>query len=1098
MSVARLVFRQLRASGLLGFVASVGLVLAVVLLATGPLYLATLERSAFDRALTGLRSTLHPQIYLGFSSFAENEYRRARSDIATAAEAALGDAFVEPGVYAAARVMDTEFIDPSAFSQLSHFQFRSDLKAHVAVEGRLPEPAGAEGPIEVAIGRDAAETVSVSVGQRFRQPAGPQDPRPTFETVVVGIVEPIDPDETYWLAQGRPYFEAFELQNLWVMPLFVPEETLVNRVGAQAPAFLGNVNDFLYVDREVVLDRGPDGTEEMLLDLQGRLASAIPRANLIAGLEREVDVFRNEVSRVRVPLVILLVLVDAIALYALGMVAVALSGRQQGSVALVRSRGAGVFESAGMVLVWGIAVLAATLIAAPLVAFAIVIGLGFAPSWSAVLGTEALRPASLVPTIPWVVFGAVVAGGLLLLPTTRVARTPLTALRTGRGRRPSGGWVQRLLLDIALLAVGGALLWQLDQRQGLATTGSSTGGEVSVDRAALVIPALTVVITLLLFFRLLPLIVRAGGLATRAVGWLGASLAFERLSRAPGPASGLGGLFLLVGLLGAFAATFGGTLDRSANDYASYQSGGDAYVHRGEGYANRGFVEARELFTQVQGVDDATAAYVTNAGIGSLTPGTLVPMLAVDPGTAERVLWYRDDFSDERFADVLVNLALLEGSRTPTRVIPDGAASVGLWVRADNPTGKHFLWLHLVDALGRPHTYPMGPLDFSGWQLVEQPLGRGDHDPPPGPYNLDSILVYENATGATGAPGFIWVDDLQYRDSDGTPHVIDAFERPEAWLPVLTTGDRRDTVEAAAVTREHPTALQFTWGRETLDGVRGLYVSPQSGAVPVYVSPALMETAGMFVGRERPMHVSGRIVPFRVVGVLDQFPTMPETSVGFAVAHGPALMAHVNAVAVTAAKEKKPIWPNRVFLTLSDDPDEQMTALSAIEEDPQLHGDLISAAALLSERQRSPLASASWRGLVLLAVVAAVLSLGTGIAAYAISSAQDRAGDMALFRALGLSRLGALVSFAIEHAVIVLLASTVGVIVGLWLATVLVPLFQGLGTAPAVPRLIVTTEWQTVGTVVGTMLVGGVGGAVLLWRVFLSVPMAALLRIGNE
>ena len=1094
----RLVWRQLRASGPLGLVASAGLVLAVVLLATGPLYIAALERLAFDRALTGLRTTLHPQVYLGFSSFAEEEYTGARADVAAAAEAAFGDAFVEHGVYASARVMDTELVEPRGFRQFSHFQFRSDLQDHVIVDGRLPEPAGAGGIIEVAIGRDAAETVPVSLGQRLRQPAGPRDPRPAFETVIVGIVEPMDADETYWLAQSGPYFEAFELQNRWVMPLFVPEETLVGRVGADAPAFLGNVNDFLYLDHEVVLDRGPDRTEDMLVDVQGRLASAIPRASLIAGLEREVDSFRREASKVRVPLLILLVLVEAIALYSLGMVAIALSGMQQGSVALVRSRGAGVLESAGMVLVWGIAVLAATLVAAPLLATGIVIGLGFAPSWEAVLGSEVLRPASIIPTIPWVIFGALLAGGLLLLPTTRVARTPLAALRTGRGRRIGGGWVQRILLDTALLAVAGALLWQLDQREGLATTGTGQAGEVSVDRAALLIPALTVVITLLLFFRLLPLLVSVGGLAARAVGWLGASLAFERMSRAPGAALGLGGLLLLVGLLGTFAATFGGTLDRSANDFASYRSGGDASVHRGEGYANRGFAEARELFTQAPGVVDATAAYLTHAGIGSLTPGTLVPMLAVDPGTAERVLWYRDDFSDERLSEVLVNLALLEGSRTPTRVIPDGAESIGVWVRVDNPTGKHFLWLHLIDGLGRPHTYSMGALDFSGWQLVEQPLARGDHEPPPGPYSLDSILVYENALGATGAPGVMRVDGLQYRDAAGAVHVVDGFDRPQEWLPVLTTGDRRDRIEAARATREHETALQFTWGRETLDGVRGLYVSPQSGAVPMYVTPQLIETAGLTLGRERAMHVAGRVVPFRVVGILDQFPAMPETTVGFAIAHGPALLAHVNAIAVTAAKEKKPVWPNHVFLALSDDADERAMALSTIEEDPRLRGEVVDAAAVLDERQRSPLASAGWRGLVILAVIAALLALGTGIAAHAIASARDRAGDMALLRALGLSRLGALVSLTIEHAVIVALASTAGVVVGLWLATVLVPLFQGLGAAPAVPSMIVTTEWQTVGTVVGAVLVGGISGTALLWRVFVSVPMAAMLRIGNE
>jgi hypothetical protein len=44
----------------------------------------------------------------------------------------------------------------------------------------------------------------------------------------------------------------------------------------------------------------------------------------------------------------------------------------------------------------------------------------------------------------------------------------------------------------------------------------------------------------------------------------------------------------------------------------------------------------------------------------------------------------------------------------------------------------------------------------------------------------------------------------------------------------------------------------------------------------------------------------------------------------------------------------------------------------------------------------------------------------------------------------------------------------------------------------------VTTEWNTVGTMVGAVLVGGLVGAAVLWRVYISVPMAGILRIGNE
>jgi hypothetical protein len=121
-------------------------------------------------------------------------------------------------------------------------------------------------------------------------------------------------------------------------------------------------------------------------------------------------------------------------------------------------------------------------------------------------------------------------------------------------------------------------------------------------------------------------------------------------------------------------------------------------------------------------------------------------------------------------------------------------------------------------------------------------------------------------------------------------------------------------------------------------------------------------------------------------------------------------MTHVNAVAVTAVMEKKPIWPNQVFLTLSGDEAAQETTLLDIVEDTALTGTVVDAATVSEERRRSPLASASWRGLVVMAVVAALIALATGISAHAIASAQDRSGDMALMRALGLSRVNAMVA----------------------------------------------------------------------------------------
>ncbi|MDA1095777.1 MAG: ABC transporter permease [Chloroflexi bacterium] len=1101
MSVWRLVWRQLLNSGLLGFVASVGILSAVVLMTTGPLYIRTLERLAFERTLSDLGTNLHPQVYVGYSSFADPEYGAAGAKVNAASEAALGMAVSERGVYAATNLLDTELVSPPGFRAFGYFQYRSGLADHVDIlAGRLPAAALAEGPVEVALGGDAAALLGLSVGQTFVLTASLPPPRPQFQSILVGILAPSDLEDDYWLAQGEGYFIAGEAGNRFVLPLFVPEETMTNRVGAAAPALLGTVTHLMYLNADRVLAMGPERAVAAVLTLEGELGSGVPGATLFAGLTRGVEQFQRAASLVRIPLLILLLLVESIALYSLAMVAIALGGRQGESIALVRSRGAGLAGSIGVVFLWGFGLLALTLFVAPILSRFVVFGLSYTPGWQLVLAGGSLTPTSLVGTAPWVAVGVFIAAILLLAPTIRLARTPLAVLH-GRQGRPSGGvaWVRRLVMDLGVGGIAVGLLWQVQQRESLAALSaeaSSSNAPVSIDRAALLIPLLTVLVALLIFYRAMPIVLNTGAIIVSRTGWLGASIALERMRRAPGPVLALGGLLLLVASLGTFAATFGGTLDRSARDATSYTVGSDVRIQRPTGFQGQSFEDVRAAYRDLPGVTAATAAYRSQAGTGSLTPGTLVPLLAIDPNTAGGVLWFRDDFAVEPLDEVLVKLSLVEGVRARPRLAPACSTTIGVWARPELPKTNRFLWLHVIDGAGNQHTYSLGALDSDGWRFMQVPLARGLHPAPPGPYTIDSILVFETARGASGSPGSVDLDDLQAGDVSGVVTMVDSFEQVDDWLPVLTTGERRDAGTAAGGGSDtvHSSSLRFSWGRETLgEGIRGIYVVPQSRWIPIVANPAFFAAAGLAVGREGALHVAGRIVPVRVVGSVSDFPTMSGAPRGFAVAHGPSLLAHVNAVNVG-----KPVWPNEAFVSLTSNEIERTVALELLSGTTGNRNVVIDSAMVLSSRSRSPLASASWRGLVALAVGAALVALATGFAAHAIAAAQIQTRDMALLRALGLGRRSALTSFLLEYVVIVGLATGVGVGVGLWLSVVLVPLFQGLGAAPVVPTLVVTTDWQTVGSTVGAVMLGGIITAVFLWKVFSVGRIANVLRVGRD
>ena len=1089
----------MQGTGLLALVAAFGLLLVVGLLTVGPLYLNTLERLAFSRTLSQMGNNLPPQVWTSFASFVPEEYRDARADVIDAAEGALGDAVVGQGIYVGTYLYDTITVDPAGLEAVTVFQYRSDYESHVRlVDGEFPKPTSS-GPLEVAIGESAAQALHLSVGQTFHMQSRLPAPAPSFDAVLVGVVAPHDLDETYWAGQGPPFFETLSASSdprgRWLLRLFITEETLLGRLGTEAPGALGVVNDIIYLDETVLLSMGAKATADSLLDFEGRMASSLPSADFTGALGFTVEDFREEASLTRIPLVIVLALVETIALYSLIMIVLALGERQTDSVVLLRSRGAGLIGTVTAILLWALIVTGVTFLIAPFIAASIVFLVGYTPGWQAVLDSETLSLAPLLPTVPWAFGGALIAVALLVLPSTQIARTPLALLRTSRSRMGGAFWFQRLFFDVGLLVLAGAVLWQLRQRGDLvAQTVSEEVPEASIDRTALLVPVFAVLVVVLLFYRLLPIIVRIGSAVTQRFNLLAPALAMDRMARAPGPALIVGGLFLLVAALGAFIATFGGTLDQSADDYAAYTAGGDARVLRIAGYKSSSFSDVRESYLEIEGVENASSAYRTNAGTGLLQIGTLVPLLAVDPTTISGVLAATETSTDVRLDSQLANLALTDGTTVSRRIAPENTQSIGIWAKPEFGKANRFLWLHLIDATGAPHTYSMGPLDFTEWTFVEVPLARTTQPAPPGPYLIDSILVYETAQGATGSPGSLLLDDLQARNLAGELQTLDSFDRPSDWLPVLVTGERRDIVQAATGgSAEREQVLRFEWGRETQDGVRGIYISPGGRSVPVLASPALLTSTGLAVGQERALHISERLVPIRVVGVVDQFPTVELGSAGFLVADGPSLLSHLNAVNVG-----RDVWPNEVLLKLSDDPALREAALTAIQDTSTLSGEIVDREELQNLGRRSALASAGWRGLALFAVVASVASLILGVTVHAVSVAQNRTSDMAVLRTLGLGRGRVLFSLLVEYAVIVGFAAPIGIALGMWLSRVLVPLFHGLGVSPTAPTINLTLDWMVAGGVVATVVAGALIVALFLWRVYSNLHIATVIRAAQD
>ncbi len=1094
MSPWRLAWRQTRGKRALALVASLGILLTITLSVLGPLYLNTVERLAFRDYLERNSFNLDSFVATGFSSFEPEQYNATRDVILTAAEDTLGDALDRHGVYSTTFSIRTAVTDSDESGVISTLTTRTgfDDKVNV-VEGRRAQFV-ASGPIEVMLGRQAAEKTGFQVGQQFGLNPRLPPPAMPYDAILVGIVEPVDPQERYWFQVGGLFYERLDAEpndaGLWVISLFLPEETLIDRIGAETPTLLGNVTDTLYINPDRLLDMGLANADAAMADLQGRLTGDASRSLFLSLLANSLPDYRDEVARNQMPLVIVLVIVGTILLYALTMIAFTVGRTTEGVVGLLRSRGAGGRRTVTLILAWalGATVLSAAL--APLIAYGAIRGLGELGAWRAALDGANLMPTPIAPVLPWLAAGVAVTIVIMAVPVIGASRVPVSTLQSERSRPTNLPWFRRLHLDIVLLVIAAAILWQLELRgveEGVAV--AQTDGTSQLDRTVLIVPIAMTLAALLLLYRLLPFGIQVAAALARAIGRLPIDMALERINRASTPAAALAGLLLLFGVLGVFVATFGGTLDKAAADQATFQAGVDVRIDRHSSFAGNSFAEVTENYRALDGVLDASPAYSSTAGLGSVQVGTLVPIIGIDPSTVGGLLEFREDYAEVPMEELLIDLALTDGSPAPPRVIPDGTQRVGVWVNPELPQVNRFLWLQIIDGLGRPDTYSLGALDFSGWRFLETRLSRGSQPPPPGPYTLNSIMIYEPVEGANGTPGSFELDDFVAVDAAGAQTVVEDFDQAADWLPILLTGERRDVIGAGATAGEREGTLRFAWGRDTRDGVRGIYISPGASSIPMLASADLLLNRGWQVGSLAAVHVADRLVPIRIVGTLTAFPTIEPGSAGFLVANGQSLIDHVNAVSVT-----NKLWPNRVFLSLPEAPEQRTAILDFIVNDERYTGEVVDRIAIQEETQQSPLASAGWRGMTLIALFAGIGALLIGVAAHAAGAASDRARDNAVLRALGVPRFTALISFAVEYISIVLPAGAGAIAVGIYLSWILVPRFQGLAGTEPVPSLILSPDWQVAGLVIGLICATGLGLAAALWRAYVSQPVAWVLR----
>ncbi|MCH8310180.1 MAG: hypothetical protein IIB17_06745, partial [Chloroflexi bacterium] len=509
-----------------------GILVATTLMSGAPVYLDALERQSIIGSIDAAvaRSS---ESYL--TIIAETDFVPVEEETIKATNAAYFDAIerhIAPIHTGSRRHIQMAFQTVALPSQAlsgapgqagriveGFFQHYSDIEDHVTfLAGRMASDTlrrGTQGPMIEAIISDvlSKEFDRLAVGDVVVLTPSVEDPA-RVSARIVGIFRPTDPTEDYWQGNADTFVSprvpdpeggAPERQPL-VLGMFVTEGALVDAVGSAFPGAVVDSAWYGSVDQEILKTWTSGEIRRRMDGLAEELALSLPGSSMRSGINILLREFERSSFLASVPLLLLMTMLGVTVLYFLFMIVSYLTPVREGDVALFTSRGTSIYRLLKMYLIEGSLLTLVAVAIAPFLALLAVWLSGTLPYFQNITDGSPLPVA-----FDWVPFVTAFGAGVLcllvfIIPGVLGARSRLIVHRLRSSRPPSVPFVQRYYIDIGLLAIGGALFWELQARGQLVSGGLFDQPEIN--EALLVAPVLFLMVVGLLFFRVFPMFVR--------------------------------------------------------------------------------------------------------------------------------------------------------------------------------------------------------------------------------------------------------------------------------------------------------------------------------------------------------------------------------------------------------------------------------------------------------------------------------------------------------------------------------------------------------------------------------------------------------------
>ncbi|HEU0022864.1 MAG TPA: FtsX-like permease family protein [Dehalococcoidia bacterium] len=1082
--------RHLRSSWAMLSIVFVGVLAAVTLMAIGAIYSRALAEGGLQHVIATTAPTiLDVRLTIQNRPLGPADYESLRM----AAEQIIDDhlSFLVRDTQRHGRaqpvlplVVDTDAPVPFLGGPIGRPFFLTDFEEHTRLSaGRWPEGApvlhekGVD--LEAVVGREAARLMGIEADSEVFLAPFRDDPSERINIKVVGLIEPITPDEEYWLGGSYYFFALQDYGDSPVVPFYVTESTYFDGLGRRYPSLVGDYEWFIYTDTGVLTVDLVQPARDALNGLETEINQRFPRSTVLTLLENSrgtglLATYQRNLALARVPVFLFLSLVVMVTLYFLAVVVGLLAQTRGDEASLLRSRGADLLQVIGL-LISGEAI--AVLIATGLGPFlALVLARQFVLKTISPLGGGDTSSVGLSPDM----FVLAAAGGLLsmavlLISGVGLARLGILEFLGSRARPATVPLLHRYYVDVLLVAVLGLLFWQIQGKGGFIGQ-AVAGASLELDVTLLLGPALILLVVAFLMLRILPPVVRILAWLSNLFASSWATFTLTRMCRDPLSHGSLAVIVMLAAALGVFGSAFQSTLSRSQREQALYRVGGDLVLTGFSVAESQRAARMREI-AEIPGVGSISPIHRDTVRPLDVLVGGSTALLAIESVTLPEASWFRQDFSTTAvdLSELLVPLRG-GGSRLPTLSghlasgipVPETAEGIGLWVDADGLESSLLsqppaLWVRLLDSKGRYYNLGLGqigvgPESPAGWTFLEAGLPEGaDMERP---ISLVSIFVsspstfrmhpgsmyFDDLTSITGASGTGASGDSGASGTAGN-EVIEQFEESARWVALPQAGDHPDRIEITGqAARSGRAGLGFAWTDALGAEPRGILVPPGTFPLPAIGGP------GFQVGQAVRIGVDRQLVPVVIKGETDYFPTITSSPQRFLVVS----LAGYNDYLRRVGGNAEP--PGEYWVNVEDSA-ERNEVIAALK-------DLLPPFARIQDRDlavvtagRDPLAGGGWNGLTILSIAALALAVVVTLGTHAVVSVARGRVDLTVARALGFSRMQVLLSFALASAIVAGFGMVTGGLVGYLLSRWVLGLLDSTASGrDIVPPVIFTAQ----------------------------------------